>query len=136
MAFGSSQAQTALRLITKSGQSISFKRTVVGATGAVNLVTGEVDSSVDDGLLEWAGKGVRSGEYTGINFENMGDSLKEAYLAGKTMNLLVAAAELERAPAAGDIVILADATEWKVLGVSQLNPAGIPIIYFVGAVQL
>jgi hypothetical protein len=140
MAFGTSQALTAKRLIAKSGQDITFTRTVVTEPGVVDFELGGVDggASTEDGagVLTWTGKGIRSGDYTGINFENMGESVKEAFLAGKTLNMIVAAEGLEHAPEAGDILTLADETNWSILGISKVDPAGVPIIYFLGGVEV
>lgn len=53
-------------------------------------------------------------------------------LVNKTVRALKVSGLLGFFPRPGDEVTLADGTVWPVIGATQVNPAGIPIVYTVG----
>lgn len=120
------QAETALRLIARNGQDIVFTR----ETTPFDPVTG--GPGVATAPVTFQGKAVRLPNFKGTVFEGMDSAFKAALVTGKATVLLVAAKGLEHEPIPGDSVTLVDGSIWATIGLTVLNPAGLPIIYTMG----
>jgi hypothetical protein len=127
MAFGDAQATSSLRLIEKYGQEVTFSRN----NGAYDPVAGKKASK----RISWLGKALRLSVYKGIRFEGMDEAFKKGLATGKAICAIVAAKGLEYPLEPGDVVSLADESTWTIIGLTVLNPAGVPIIHTIGAVK-
>ncbi len=131
MAFGATQAKVSLALITRFGQAVSFSRYI----GSFDAIQSEDNTGGGATHQTWTGRAVRLTNYKGVKFEAMDDGFKQALITGKAIGAIVAAEGLTRAPEPGDVVTLEDDSEWTLIGVTVLSPAGTPIIYNIGATQ-
>ena len=123
-----SLAATASRLLGQYGVALTFSHTaksVVGTTGGVT--SGTVTTTTCYGVtLPWS-KGI-GGEFA--------NKMEDLALAGRKVRYLkVSALGMTFVPAAMDTVGLESGT-WQVIGCTPINPAGTPLIYGVGVVEL
>jgi hypothetical protein len=131
--FGTEEAAGALEAIAEVGQAVSFERE--------NRIWNSVDEkfevrwSGEPNLITFTGIGVRLTTYKGIQFNSMDDAFKAQLIRGQALGLIISASGMENTPKPDDILILADGTRWLTKGVTTLNPAGVPIIHTIGAVQ-
>lgn len=120
-------AASALAIIKKNGKEYVISR----SRPAFDDVTGEpADSTPLTGKLT----AVVLPRYKGPAFDSLDDGLKEALIKGKTRTVLAAAKGVAFVPEALDEVTI-NGTQWLVIGCSELNPAGVPIIYTIGVIQ-
>jgi len=123
----SKSADAALKIIKENGREYAISR----SRPVFDDVTGEpVESSPVSGTL----KAVILPRYKGMVFNEMDNALKEAIIAGKARTVLAAAKGVAFAPEALDEITI-NTSQWVVVGCSELNPAGTPIIYTIGVVQ-
>ena len=109
---------TALRLITKFGQTVTVNR----ISGVYSPTTGTIGSG--------------STSYTAIvvtvpgTAKDLDDRLKEEFVKGRVRFFFMAASGLSVVPTSGDRVEF-ESKEWEVAGVNPLNPAGTALIYSI-----
>ena len=119
-------ARTALRLITKFGQTGSLVRTTGGSyDAATGTTTGESER-------------IESIKYAEVpklqDISNAGylNQYQEDIVKGKVRFMLIAAQGVSSQPEAGDILRDSSRIDWEFLGCTPLSPAGIDIIYKAG----
>jgi len=124
----SSLAATADRLLGEYGQAVTFTRTVKTANGVDGTVTeGTPSTSTGYAVVLPASSG------TGPAFDNR---LEDGSLAHRKLRFLrVAAQDMTFEPKALDAVAFEGST-WEVVGCTASNPAGTPLVYGVGVVEL
>lgn len=120
-------AESALASIQKAGRSLAIARTV----NVTNKETGEVVSSTtESGTLA----AVVLPRYKGVLFDSLDDNLKSDMVRGRLRSVLAAAKGAPFKPRALDVITI-DGEAWEVVGMTELSPAGIPIIYTLGIRQ-
>lgn len=128
MTFYGRMAATADRLLDLYGQQVTFVRTPKTIDPMDGKVTpGTALTSTVPAVVLPASKGTIQA------FDNR---LEDSSLAGKKLRYLkVAAKDMTFEPKSLDMLILGGQT-WQVLGCTPVNPAGTPLVYGVGVVQL
>lgn len=127
MANYTKNASSALALISKYGRKYPIAREL---------------STFDEITGKEVAKTTRGGEitaivlprYKGILFDSLDDSFREGLVIGKSRVLLVAAKGAPFPPTPLDKINIGG-DEWEVVGITELNPAGIPIIYTIGIIK-
>lgn len=118
-------AKDALDTIRADGQPLTFSVNleivdpVTGLEGAPSSTT-------------YYGHGVRLTRYKGLDLEGFDNAFRSALVRNQAALFLVAAYGLATVPMPGHSVTLGDGTIWMIKGVTELNPAGQPIIYTIG----
>lgn len=123
-------ATTALGLLVKFGNLLTYQRNTVvldPVTGLSTKVTGT--NQLQSVLLPAKSSGINA--IAG----QTDDWLKENVLTGKLRYVIAAAKGSDYVPAAEDLIQVEDET-YKIIGVTPLGPAGIRIIYKIGAVLI
>lgn len=120
-------AANALKSISKNGRVLAISRPVV----TFDNVTGEPTKGP---TVAGTITGIVLPRYKGQRFNSLDDSLKEALVAGRLRSILAAANGASFPPQPLDVISF-DGSDWRVIGVTELSPTGIPIIYTIGVVQ-
>lgn len=122
MTFYENMAAVALRLITDKGQSLAIRRIsktfdpVTSATSSATKVTGSMRAVIVP--------------FNKDDKANMDIRLAEALAKGQLRKAIVAASGLTFAPEPMDVIDL-ESAQWLVQGVTPINPAGTPLVYFL-----
>jgi len=121
-------ANMASTLITRFGRAVTFTRTGKTAAGVDGTVTeGTPSTSTGYAVI------LPSSSGSGAAFDNR---LEDGSLAHRRLRFLqVAAQGMSFEPKALDAVTF-DGSTWEVVGCTPVNPAGTPLVYGVGVVEL
>lgn len=122
MTFYQKSAATALKLITKFGQTVTIKRVV----STPDPVTGSATSMEVNGTLKAVVLPVASTAKS--LFTEADNNLREALIRGKIRFILAAASGATFQPVANDVVVVGSET-YTLIGCAPLNPAGTPLVY-------
>lgn len=127
MADFSKTAANALKSIAANGRVLTLKRN----TRTFDNVTGEPTANVvSTGTIT----AVVLPRYKGTIFKEMDDALKQAIITGRARTVLAAAKDATFPPQPLDRIVF-DGADWEVVGVTELSPTGIPILYTMGVMQ-
>lgn len=127
MADFSKTAANALKSIAANGRVLTVKRN----TRTFDNVTGEPSANVvSTGTIT----AVVLPRYKGTIFKEMDDALKEAIITGRARTVLAAAKDATFPPKPLDRIVF-DGADWEIVGVTELSPTGIPILYTMGVIQ-
>lgn len=122
-------AQTALKLISAKGQSATLQRR--GADAVFNPTTGTF--STPGATLTMLLKCV----VLPVGSEWAKDTTYAAdFVRGKLRKLLIASVGLVSVPQVGDTVTGIESGTWKLIGFSNLSPAGVDVVYTATIVRL
>lgn len=123
-------ADTALRLLVKFGNQLTYTRNVATLDPVTGITTHEATTANLQSVVLVA----RS---TAVNaIEGITDDfIRDAIITGKFRYILAAAKGTTFAPKAEDFVKIGTEV-FKLVGCSPLNPAGVGILYKIGAVLI
>ena len=121
-------AAMADRLIARFGRSLTFTRITVTSNGVAGTVTEAApETSTGYAMILPSTEG---------KMQSFDSRLEDGSLAGRRMRFLrVAALGMTFEPKPLDVVSF-DGSTWQVLGCTPVNPAGTPLVYGVGVVEL
>lgn len=120
-------AAAALATIAKNGRTLTLERRTVAfqdVTGQESVVTSQSGTIAAIVLPR----------YKGTIFNNMDESLRIAIITGRAKTVLAAAAGATFPPKPLDRLTF-DGSAWEVVGVTELAPVGVPILYTLGVVE-
>lgn len=130
MDFYTQSAATALSLIKRFGQVLPIKR----VTNTPDPVTGDATAVNVTGNLTAVVLPAKASSLNAVAGE-LDNAIVEALTKGKVRFILAAAANATFAPDADDVLTFEGAS-WRVLGSTPLSPAGIPLVYKIGAMRV
>ena len=108
-------AATSLKLLSKFGQAVILRK-----FGQAAYVNGAVTPTHTDSTIKGA-----VFDYLRMNF---GETLQNGTLVSGADRNLFLAANIAR-PEIDDHIFLADGSEWNIVEIKPLNPAGVSVIY-------
>jgi len=121
-------ARNADKQLAKAGQSITIARYAPSRNSSTGVVTkGAATASGTANAVEIPVTQALMGTFA--------SQCAPGTLVSKTVRALKVSALLGFLPQSRDEVTLADGTVWPVVGVTPVNPAGVPIVYTVGVAK-
>lgn len=119
-------SSTALRLITKFGQSGSLVRVVGGTYDPSTGATSGESERIEE--IKYA----ELPKLTDITNTGYLNQYQEDIVKGKVRFMLIAAKGVSSSPESGDLFRDRFRVDWEILGSTQVSPAGIDIVYKAG----
>jgi hypothetical protein len=115
-------ANTALRLLSKQGQTATLKHKV---GESYDPATGTNVPTYEDHTITFIVQQASQGTLQSFDIRFDGNTLIETNIRA----LVVAAKGLTITPQPGDKVTGLEGSQWNVLGNTPVNPAGVPVLY-------
>lgn len=115
MSIYDSAAATSLRLLTKFGQNITLRKFGPGTYTNGVMTPSTTDSTIKGAVFD----------YVRMNF---GEVLQDGTLVQAADRNLFLAANGSR-PEVNDHVLLANGSEWNIVGIRTVEPSGTPVLY-------
>lgn len=121
-------AQGALESIKEAGGTLAILR----SRPSFDDITGTPtpDPSPQSGKLS----AVVLPRYKGVVFRNMDEAFREALVKGRAKSVLAAASDATFPPEPNDELTI-EGSQWRIIGVTVLAPAGVPLVYTIGVMQ-
>lgn len=115
MSLYANAAATALRLLGKFGQDVVLRKYGAGVYADGVMVPSTTDSTLKGAVFD----------YLRMNF---GEVLQDGTLVQAADRNLLLAANGAR-PEVNDHVLLANGSEWNIVGIRTVEPSGFPVLY-------